>query len=114
MCMRPFTTMQVLVQASSARRKNYMTETEELQAQIEALRMLVVSLIAQSPTDALIADVKSRFDNWEYMNPPAASGDGYHDLMLTERDRALQSMQILRKQYGERSAQVRLDLQTSL
>ncbi|MGB6097673.1 hypothetical protein [Comamonas testosteroni] len=89
-----------------------MTEMEELQAQIDALRMLVISLIAQSPTDALIEDAKCRFDTWEYMNPPTVSGDDYRNLMLTERDRALQSMQILRKQYCDRNTQTRLTPKT--
>lgn len=82
-----------------------MTEPEELQAQIDALRLLVISLIAQSPTDALIKDAKIRFETWEDMHLPSEVSDSYLNLMRDEKDRALQSLQTLREQYSERKAQ---------
>lgn len=82
-----------------------MTEPEDMQAQIDALRLLVTSLIAQSPTDALIKDTKTRFETWGDMHQHSEISDSYLNLMKVEKDRAIQSMQTLRDQYSERKAQ---------
>lgn len=82
-----------------------MTEPEELQAQIDALRLLVFSLIAQSPTDALIKDSEIRFEAWEDMHLPSTVSDSYLNLIRAEKVRALQSLQTLRDQHNERKVQ---------
>lgn len=82
-----------------------MTETEELQAQIDALRLLVMSLIAQSPTDALIKDARIRLETWEDMHVPSEVSDSYLDLMQAERERALETLHMLKEQHDERAAQ---------
>lgn len=86
-----------------------MTEPEELQAQIDALRLLVMSLVAQSPTEALIKDAKIRFETWEDMHLPSEVSESYLDLMRGEKDRALQMLQTLRDQSLERKDQAQLD-----
>ena len=82
-----------------------MTEPEELQAQIDALRLLVISLIAQSPTDALIKDAKIRFETWKDMQLLSEVSESYLDLVQSETDRHLQLLQTLREQYSQRMAQ---------
>lgn len=86
-----------------------MTEPEELQAQIDALRLLVMCLIAQSPTDALIKDARIRFETWEDMHLPREVSDSYLDLMQVERERALLTLQTLQEQHNERAAQAPRD-----
>lgn len=86
-----------------------MTEPEELQAQIDALRLLVFSLIAQSPTDALIKDSEIRFEAWEDMHLTSTVSDSYLNLMQAEKERALQSLRTLRDQRGESEAQALSD-----
>ena len=82
-----------------------MTETEELQAQISALRILVMSLVAQAPSDALIKDAKIRFETWKDMQLVTEVSESYLDLVQSETDRHLQLLQTLREQYSKRMAQ---------
>ncbi len=80
-----------------------MKELEYLQAQIDALRLLLISVVAQSPTDSLIREAKKRFETWENMHPLPEISESYQELMRAEKDRALQSLQAMREQYSERT-----------
>lgn len=86
-----------------------MTETEDLQAQVSALRLLVMSLIAQSPTDELINDAKRRLGAWVDMGQATDISEEYLDLMQMQVERHLQLLQTLRDQHDARMAQAQRD-----
>lgn len=81
-----------------------MTETEELQAQISALRILVMSLIAQAPTEALIKDAKIRLETWYDMAQSTDISEEYLGLMQSQIDLSQQLLQTLREQHAARTA----------
>lgn len=81
-----------------------MTETEELQAQISALRLLVMSLVAQAPTDALIEDAKIRFETWMDMGLSSDVSEEYLDLMQAQKEKHLELLNFLQIQHHARTA----------
>ncbi len=81
-----------------------MTETEDLQAQVSALRILVMSLIAQAPTDALINDAKMRLETWVDMGQATGISEEHLDLLQAQAERHLQLLQTLRDQHDARTA----------
>lgn len=81
-----------------------MTETEDLQAQVSALRILVMSLIAQAPTDALINDAKMRLETWVDMGQATDISEEHLDLLQAQAERHLQLLQTLRDQHDARTA----------
>lgn len=81
-----------------------MTEPEELQAQIDGLRLLVMSLLARVPAEEISKDVEIRFESWEDMHIPSGVSDSYLDLMQTEKSRALHMLQTLRGQQSAHTA----------
>lgn len=85
-----------------------MTKPEELQAQIDGLRLLVMSLLARIPAEELRKDVEIRFESWENMHIPTGVSNSYLDLMQTEKDRALHMLETLR---GQQSASAKTTLQ---
>lgn len=75
-----------------------MKEPEELQAQIDVLRQLVISLVAQNTTSELISDVKMRLEVWEDMHIPSPVSESYLDLVREEKHRILGTLESLHAQ----------------
>lgn len=76
-----------------------MTETEELQAQISALRLLVMSLVAQAPTDALIRDAKIRFETWMDMGLASNVSEEYLGAMQAQKEKHMDLLDTLQEQH---------------
>lgn len=65
-----------------------MPDNEELQARIEGLRILVSSLLAHSPVQAIRADVRKRFEVLQDMGLRTPVTDRYLELIHQEMDHA--------------------------
>lgn len=100
----PATPWDMLLQTQTAKGVG-MAETEELQAQISALRLLVMSLVAQAPTDALIKDARIRFETWMDMGMSSQVSEEYLRLMQDQKDRHLELLDTLQEQSRARMEQ---------
>ena len=75
-----------------------MTDSEDLQAQVDALRLLVQSLLACAPLEVIRKDVAIRFEAWEDMHIPNEVSERYLDLMRNQHVMALSMLDTLMDQ----------------
>lgn len=75
-----------------------MSEPEELQAQIDALRLLVTSLMCRAPAREIAEDVRVSFESWEDVHINSPVSENYLDLMRAEKNRALAMLATVQEQ----------------
>lgn len=75
-----------------------MTDTEELQAQVDALRLLVLSLVARTPAEEISKDVRIRFEAWQDVHIHTTVSEDYLSLMQEEMRSTLGMLNSLREQ----------------
>ncbi|MCA0214548.1 MAG: hypothetical protein LCH79_15390 [Proteobacteria bacterium] len=76
-------------------------QAENLQAQIDALRMLVFALVAASPNvEAVAANAVMRLEVWRDVNEQEAVTDSYLQLIEDELSKMRASLGTLVEQHG--------------